>query len=360
MNKPQKTYIIAEAGVNHNGDMKLAKELIDIAYDAKADAVKFQTFVAGELISVNAPQAEYQKTNTGIEQSQFAMVKALELSEADFIELYNYATKIGITFLSTGFDKQSLDFLIKECALSLIKIPSGEITNAPFLYEIGKYKVPLVLSTGMATLEEIEQALAVLAYGWSGAATPTSLQQCLDYYNTVAGKNILQNNITILQCVTEYPAPYSETNLNAMLAIKNHFGCKVGFSDHSLGIHLPIAAVAMGASIIEKHFTKDTNLPGPDHKASLAPGELKNMVAQIRDVEAAMGDGIKRPQTSEEKNIAVARRSIVASQTIKKGEVYTKDNITCKRPGGGISAMEYWDYIGKKCAAGISKDQEVI
>ncbi len=354
-----KTYIIAEAGVNHNGDISLAKKLIDIAFEAKADAVKFQTFSTEEVISVNAPQAEYQQKNTGVSQSQLEMVKALELSKQDFLELYHYCNKLGITFLSTGFGNDSLQFLVQECKIPYVKVPSGEITNALLLYEMGKYRLPLILSTGMATIHEIERAMAVLSYGWSGRQEPSRLQECLDFYQA-EGKELLKGNITILQCVTEYPAPYSETNLNAMHKMGEYFGCPTGLSDHTLGIHIPIAAVAMGATMIEKHFTIDKNMAGPDHKASLEPHELKNMVAQIRDVENAMGDGNKRPQPSEIKNIAIARRSIVAATSIKKDEVYTKNNITCKRPGTGVSAMEYWDYIGRQCPSDKAKDQEVV
>ncbi len=359
MTNKRKIIIIAEAGVNHNGDLSLAKELVDIAVDAGADFVKFQTFTAEEVVSTHAEQAEYQSRNTGISQSQLDMIKKLELAKADFIELYKYCKKSKINFLSTAFDIKNLNFLIKECRIPCIKIPSGELTNAPFLYEIGKLRLPLILSTGMANLDEIGQALAVLSYGWSRNNEPSSVQQCFDYYATDEGRNILNDKINILQCVTEYPAPYKDTNLRAMQTIAQKFKVATGLSDHSKGIHIPVAAVAMGATIIEKHYTKDRNLPGPDHKASLEPNELKDMVQFIRDTENAMGDGIKRPQQSEIKNIAIARRSIVASETIKKGEIYTNNNITCKRPGDGKTAMLYWDMLGQKCLSEVEKDQVV-
>jgi len=353
----KRAIIIAEAGVNHNGDLSLAKELIDIAVDAKADFVKFQTFKAEKVVSTFASQAEYQTKNTGISESQLEMVRKLELQESDFIELYKYCEESGIKFLSTAFDVESLKFLVEECKISCLKVPSGEITNAPFLYEIGKYRLPLILSTGMANLEEIEQALAILAYGWAGNKEPETVQECYDFYS--GNPDILKGNITILQCVTEYPAPYADTNLNVMKTIADKFNVSVGFSDHSAGIHIPVAAVAMGATIIEKHYTKDRNLAGPDHKASLEPIELKNMVQHIRDTEDAMGNGIKEPQESEIKNIPIARRSLVASKTIKKGEVFSKDNITCKRPADGISAMKYWDLLGQECNKNLSDDQRV-
>ncbi len=359
MLKKKGTYIIAEAGVNHNGDLSLAKELIDIAADAGADAVKFQTFTAEKVISTIAKQAEYQAKNTGITESQLEMVKKLELPQSDFKKLYEYSKDKNITFLSTAFDPENMNFLVRECNIPLIKIPSGELTNAHYLFDVAKYKLPLVISTGMANLHEIEQALAVLSYGWVHKNPPTSLQQCLDFYTTATGHSTLDGNIIILQCVTEYPAPYKDTNLNSMQTIAEKFGCPVGLSDHSLGIHIPIAAVAMGACVIEKHFTIDKNLPGPDHKASIDAEELKNMVKYIKDVEDAMGDGQKVPQTSEIKNIPIARRSIVAAGDLTQGTIYTNENIACKRPGNGVSAMLYWDYLGKECLSDINKDNLV-
>ncbi len=355
----KKTYIIAEAGVNHNGDVSLAKELIAAAAEAKADAVKFQTFTTEEEISKIAPQAEYQKKNTGVSQSQFEMVKALELSQDEFLELYNYSKKHDITFLSTGFDHLNMTFLVDKCKIPYIKIPSGEITSAPYLYKVAQHRLPLIVSTGMATIPEIEQTLAVLSYGWSRQATPSSLQECLDFYDTAEGRNILKGQVTLLHCITEYPAPYKDANLRAMQTIAEHFDMPVGLSDHTLGIHIPIAAVAMGASVIEKHFTLDKTLAGPDHKASLEPDELKNMVTCIRDIEKAMGNGEKVPQKSEIKNIAIARRSLVAAQPIEKGDTYKETNITCKRPGNGISSMQYWDYLNKECPENIKEDELV-
>lgn len=349
ISQSNRVYIIAEAGVNHNGDVSLAKELIDIASDAGADAIKFQTFIATEVISIHANQADYQVKNTGLQESQLAMVKKLELPLDDFKALYLYAKNKGITFLSTAFDPVSLKFLVKDCNIPLIKIPSGEITNAPLLFACARYNMPIVLSTGMANLDEIERALAVLSYGWVHESEPESLQECIDFYQTEDGIRALYKNITILQCITEYPAPYKDTNLKAMQAIADKFHCPIGLSDHSLGLHIPVAAVAMGATIIEKHFTINQNLPGPDHKASLSPDELKTMIHYIRDVEAAFGDGHKQARDSEKKNMTIARRSIVAADNLKKDEVYAMSNITCKRPGSGVSAMLYWDYLGKEC-----------
>ncbi len=328
-----KTFIIAEAGVNHNGDIKLAKKLIDVAVEAGADAVKFQTFKAEEVVSEYAPMAEYQKKNTGKEESQLDMVKKLELTYEDFKELKNYCDEKGIMFLSTPFDIDSARFL-KDLGLELFKIPSGEITNYPLLKEIGSYRKKIVLSTGMADLGEIEDALDVLIKNGTK-----------------------REDITVLQCNTEYPTPFKDVNLKAMLTIKEAFKVNVGYSDHTLGIEVPIAAVALGATVIEKHFTLDKNLPGPDHKASLEPHELKEMIKAIRNIEKALGNGIKKPSKSEKKNINIARKSIVARRNIKKGETLTEENLTTKRPGNGISPMQWNKIIGKKAYKDIPKDK---
>lgn len=315
----QKTLIIAEAGVNHNGDIALAKKLIEVASKSGADFVKFQSFKTEEGISINAPKAKYQIANaTNKSESQFDMIKKLELDRVAHLELINHCQKCGIKFLSTPFDLPSIA-LLSELEIEIFKIPSGEITNLPYLRKINFYGKKVILSTGMATLDEIQDAL-----------------------------NVLKNcKVSLLHCTTEYPCPYSDVNLNAMQTMKERFGLEVGYSDHTQGIEIPVAAVAMGATIIEKHFTLDRNMDGPDHKASLEPNELKQMVDSIRNIEKAFGDGIKAPQESEKKNIAIARKSIVAKCKIKKGDIFTEKNITTKRPGIGISPMQWDEVIGK-------------
>lgn len=316
-----KTIIIAEAGVNHNGDLQQARKLIDVAAQAGVDYVKFQTFKANKLVTRKATRAEYQDRNTGDEDSQYDMLRKLELSEEDHWELVRYCKIKGIKFLSTGFDEESLCFL-NSLGMDLAKIPSGEITNKPYLKTMAKLFTKIVLSTGMADMDEVKQA-----------------------YKVLLDNGTRPENIVILHCNTQYPTPMEDVNLNAMLHIKNDLNTEVGYSDHTLGIEVPIAAVAIGAKLIEKHFTLDRNLPGPDHRASLEPEELKNMVIAIRNIEKAMsGSGIKEPSPSELKNKTVVRKSIVASRAIKKGERFTTDNLTVKRPGSGISPM-LWDNI---------------
>ncbi|MGC9007035.1 MAG: N-acetylneuraminate synthase [Sulfurihydrogenibium sp.] len=332
----QRCFIIAEAGVNHNGDINLAKKLIDVAFEAGADAVKFQTFKTEEVISEFAPMADYQKNNVGTEKSQIEMVKDLELSFEDFVELKRYCDKKGIMFLSTPFDIESARFL-KDLGLEIFKIPSGEITNYLLLKEIGSYKKKVLISTGMADLGEIEDALDVLIENGTK-----------------------RENIVILHCNTEYPSPFEDVNLKAMKTIQEAFKVKVGYSDHTLGIEVPIAAVAMGACVIEKHFTLDKNLPGPDHKASLEPDELKAMVKAVRNIEKALGNGIKKPSKSEFKNVHIVRKYIVAKRDIKKGEVFSEENITVKRTGlKGISPMEWNNVIGLKAPRDFKKDEPI-
>jgi N,N'-diacetyllegionaminate synthase len=318
-----KVLIIAEAGVNHNGSVNIAKNLIDAAVYAGADIIKFQTFKAEEMVSRDAKQAEYQKKNIGDgNDSQFDMLKKLELSEQDHEELIIYCKQKGIRFWSTAFDFESLDYLYS-LHLGLWKIPSGEITNYPFIRKIASYGEPVIMSTGMCVKSDIQNAVDVLnKYGVS------------------------KEQITILHCNTQYPTPYQDVNLKAMETIKESFGTKVGYSDHTQGIEIPIAAVALGATVIEKHFTIDRNLPGPDHKASLEPSQLKAMVCAIRNIEQALGDGIKRISDSERDNIVVARKSIVAACPIKRGELLTEENLTVKRPGIGISPMRWTEVIG--------------
>ncbi len=328
-----KTFIIAEAGVNHNGSIEIAKKMIEVAKECGADAIKFQTFKAEKVISKYAPKAEYQKQTTGEIDSQLEMVKKLELSFDDFIVLKEYCDKLNIMFLSTPFDFESIDFL-DDLGLEIFKIPSGEITNLPYLEKIGKLGKKVILSTGMADLGEIEDALDIL---------------------TSCGTK--KEDITILHCNTEYPTPYEDVNLLAMLTIKEAFKVKVGYSDHTLGIEVPIAAVALGASVIEKHFTLDKNMEGPDHKASLEPHELKAMIDAIRNIEKSLGDGIKKPSKSELKNKDIARKSIVAKREIKKGEIFTEDNITVKRPGNGISPMRWYEVLGKVALKDYKEDE---
>ena len=327
-----KTFVIAEAGVNHNGDIKLAKKLIDVAKNAGVDAVKFQTFKAENIVKRDAKKAQYQIQNTKNSESQYDMIKRLELSFNDFIELKDYCNKKDIIFLSTPFDDESIEFL-NDLGLEIFKIPSGEITNLPYLRKIGRLKRKIILSTGMATLGEIEDALEVL---------------------TNSGTK--KDNITILHANTEYPTPFEDVNLKAMQTISCAFDINVGYSDHTLGIEVPIAAVAMGARVIEKHFTLNRELPGPDHKASLEPQELKMMVESIRNIEKALGNGIKEPSKSELKNREIVRKSIVAKRDIKKGEVFSEDNLTTKRPGSGINPMRWDEIIGTKAQKSYKMD----
>ena len=326
------TFIIAEAGVNHNGSLDMAIEMVDVAAAAGADAVKFQTFKAEKMIAVNAPKAGYQMESTGSDESQLEMVKRLELDEAAHKTLLNHCQEKGIQFLSTPFDLESID-LLDRLGLNIFKIPSGEITNLPYLRKLGALNKQLILSTGMADLGEIEDALGVL----TDSGTPLE-------------------NITVLHCNTEYPTPFEDVNLRAMQTIGHAFGGAIGYSDHTPGIEVAVAAVALGAAVLEKHFTLDRNLPGPDHEASLEPDELKAMVQAIRNIEKALGDGIKHPSPSEAKNKIIARKSLVATQPIKTGERFSADNITAKRPGTGISPMRWDEVIGQVAQKDSEKD----
>ncbi|MFC1821656.1 N-acetylneuraminate synthase [Thermodesulfobacteriota bacterium] len=329
-----RVFIIAEAGINHNGSLELAKKMISAAVEAGADAIKFQTFTAEKIISRLAPKAEYQKKHTDHEESQLEMVKKLELSERDHRELLDDCIRRKITFLSSPFDIESADFLIT-LGLEMLKIPSGEITNLPYIRHIGELGKKIIMSSGMSDLGEIEDALDILV----SAGTK-------------------RKNITILHCNTEYPTPFEDVNLRAMLTIKAAFpGIQVGYSDHTLGVEIPIAAVAMGASVIEKHFTLDRNLPGPDHKASLIPEELHAMIQGIRNIEKALGNGVKKPSKSELKNRDIARKSIVAAKSIRIGEIFSEENLTVKRPGGGISPMRWDELIGKKAEKAFEPDE---
>ena len=331
--KESKVFIIAEAGVNHNGSMRLAKKLIDMAVYSGADAIKFQTFKAQNLVSKNAPKAEYQKQTTNSKESQFDMIRRLELNLAAHKELIAYCKKVKIKFLSSPFDNDSIS-LLNKLGLETFKIPSGEITNLPFLKQIGSLNKKVILSTGMANLKEINNALAILT-----------------------GAGMQKENISILHANTMYPTPMKDVNLKAMITIKNKFNITVGYSDHTLGIEVAIGAVAMGATIIEKHFTLDKNMEGPDHKASLEPNELKSMVKAIRNIEKAIGDGNKKLTESEKPNIDLVRKSIFTSKEIKKGEIFSEDNLITKRPGKGISPMKWESIIGKVAKRNYKKDE---
>ncbi|GLS89036.1 N-acetylneuraminate synthase [Psychromonas marina] len=340
------TLIIAEAGVNHNGSEKLAFELVDAAYKAGVDIVKFQTFKAKKLVTADAKQAEYQIENTQKVESQLAMLSRLELSYEFHHELVKYCNNLGIEFLSTAFDSESLDFLVNDLGLKRLKIPSGELTNAPLVLQHAQTGADLIVSTGMATLAEIESALGVIAFGYLAQDdVAPSLDAFQAAYFSEEGQALLKNKVTILHCTTEYPAPMKDINLKAMDTLANAFKLEIGYSDHSAGISVPIAAVARGAKIIEKHFTLDKEMEGPDHKASLEPTELANMVIAIRDIELAIGDGVKGPRPSEVKNKAIARKSLVAAKDIAVDELFNAENIEIKRPGNGVSPYQYWELI---------------
>jgi len=317
------TLIIAEAGVNHNGSLDIAKKLIEAASEAGSDLIKFQTFKTESIITKKAEKADYQKDFTEKSESQFEMLKKLELDRTAHEELIQYCKIKNIQFLSTAFDHDSIN-LLAELNIPFYKIPSGEITNLPYLRHVGRMGKPVVMSTGMATLQEVEAAM-----------------------NVLLKVGVKKDDLTILHCNTEYPTPMEDVNLKAMLTMRDELGVAVGYSDHTLGIEVSVAAVALGASVIEKHFTLDRTLPGPDHAASLEPDELKAMVAAIRNIEKAIGDRVKKPSPSEMKNMSIARRSIVAKKPISKGELFSEKNLTVKRPGTGISPMEWDTYIGK-------------
>lgn len=328
-----KIFIIAEAGVNHNGDIQTAKELIDVAAAAEADAVKFQTFKADTLVCRQAPKAAYQMETTSAEESQFDMLKKLELTPDMHRELIDYCHEKNIMFLSTPFDLDSLHYLV-DCGLAVIKIPSGEITNYPLIREAGRSGKRIILSSGMSTIDEVREAVAVLKENGS-------------------------TDITVLHCNTEYPTPFSDVNLLAMQTIKEETGVSVGYSDHTPGIEAAVAAAALGATVIEKHFTLDRNMKGPDHKASLEPNELTEMVRAVRHIEQALGDGEKKPSASEKKNMAVARKSLVAKCLIKGGEMFTEENLTAKRPGTGLSPMLWNQVIGQRAKRDFAADEMI-
>ncbi len=330
--KIKKTTIIAEAGVNHNGDINLAKKLINIAANSGADYVKFQSFNAENLVSKNAALANYQKKNS-FNLSHFNMLKKLQLSNEDHEILIDHCKTKNIKFLSTGFDIQSIDMLINY-GIDYIKIPSGEITNYPLLQHVGKKKLPVLMSTGMSTLSEINDAM-----------------------NILTKNGLKKSNITILHCCTSYPAKYDELNLNAIKTIKNYTNCKVGLSDHSIGIEAPLAAVALGAEVIEKHFTISRKMNGPDHKASIEAKELIKMVSSIRNIEDALGNGIKKPTENEKENLVIVRKSIYSRKKISRGDKFTESNLICRRPANGISSMKWNKVIGRKAKKDYNEDE---
>ncbi|WP_305046891.1 N-acetylneuraminate synthase [Geoalkalibacter sp.] len=331
-----RVFIIAEAGVNHNGSMDLARKLVDAAAEAGADAVKFQTFRTESLVRRNAPKAEYQKATTAAGESQFEMIRKLELDADAHRELMAHCRLRGILFLSSPFDLESIE-LLDALELSIFKIPSGEITNLPYLRRIGRLGKPIILSTGMADLGEVGAALEVLI---------------------AAGAK--KEKITLLHCNTEYPTPMEDVNLRAMTTLGTTFATQVGYSDHTLGIEIPIAAVALGATVIEKHFTLDRTLEGPDHKASLEPGELAAMVKAIRNVSTALGSGIKAPSASERRNIPIARKSIVAARAIRRGELFSEENLATKRPAQGLSPMLWDEVLGRPANKDFAPDEPII
>lgn len=353
------TIIIAEAGVNHNGSLELALRLIEAAAEAGADVVKFQTFKAEKIVSRFAPKAEYQiQNNEDAQESQLEMIRKLELDLAAHQQMFLYCREKNIEFLSTPDDPDSLNLLIG-LGVSRLKISSGEITNAPLLLKFAQTGLPIIMSTGMATLGEIETALGVLAFGSLRQGERPSLDNFRRALVEPEGQCILKERVTLLHCTTEYPAPFEDVNLRAMHTMAMAFGLPVGYSDHTRGIAVPLAAVALGATVIEKHFTLDKGLPGPDHRASLEPGELKEMIRGIRQVEAALGSPRKFPAPAEQKNLDIVRRSLVADREIRRGEPFSEDNLTSKRPGTGVSPMHYWDWLGKEAERDFGEDEVI-
>lgn len=348
--------IIAEAGVNHDGSLDRALELVDLAGDAGADVVKFQTFKAQALVSRSAVKADYQRHSTDAGESQFEMLKRLELSTEGHRIVADHCRKRGIEFMSSAFDEESVDLLVNELGVARLKLGSGEITNAPLLLKVAKSGKPLILSTGMSTLADVERALSVLAFAWLGGSKP-SLAAFTEAYASAGAREALGERVTLLHCTTEYPSRYEEVNLRAMDTLSTAFAVPIGFSDHTPGIAMPIAAAARGAVVIEKHFTVNKTLPGPDHRASLEPDELRALVDGVRAVELALGDGIKRPTPSESKNMPVARKSLTTLTPVRKGEEFTTRNLTVKRPGTGRCPFELWDWIGRAADRDYDADE---
>jgi len=353
------TFIIAEAGVNHNGSPEMARRLIEVAVEAGADAVKFQSFRAEQLASATAPKAAYQNETTDAGESQLEMLRALELSVEQHDLAAAHCHENGIQFLSTPFDEARADLLVNRFDVPVLKVPSGEITNGPLLLHVARTQKPVILSTGMSTLGEVEKALQVLAFGYTHENGSPDDGRLRDVYASDKGQHVLLDKVTLLQCTTEYPAPAASVNLRAMDTMRAAFGLPVGLSDHTQGIEVAIAAVACGAKVIEKHFTLDRTLPGPDHAASLEPGELKQMIRSIRNVERALGSGRKHPSAAEKKNISVARKRLVAGRAIAAGERFSEGNLTAKRPGDGLSPMRYWALLGTEASKHYAPDDPI-
>lgn len=359
MTEADRAFVIAEAGVNHNGSLAMALRLIDVAADAGADAIKFQTFRADRLASRFAPKAQYQRETTDSGESQLEMLRKLELDESAHEILLNRCRDRGIEFMSTPFDNESLRFLVDKIGVQRLKIASGEITNGPLLLEAARRGKPVLLSSGMSTIEEIEDALGVLAFGLTTHVEEPSHHAFRQALVSPEGIRALRERVTVLHCVTEYPAPFLDVNLRAIQVIRDRFPVNVGYSDHTLGISIALAAVAVGASVLEKHFTLDKSLSGPDHRASLDPLELKALVKGVREIGVALGVAQKRPSPSELKNLAVARKSLVAACEIRAGERYSAQNLSAKRPGNGISPMRFWDVIGRPAIRDFAEDEPI-
>ena len=350
--------VIAEAGVNHNGSLDLAIQLVDAAADAGADVVKFQTFRADALATARAPKAEYQRRTTVSSETQHGMLQRLELSEEAHKHLVEHCAKVGIEFMSTPFDLGSVSFLVR-LGVRRMKIGSGDLTNAPLLLSVARSDLPVILSTGMATLEDIESSLGVLAFGMLRAENPGRIAFARAWSST-EGRNIVSSRVTLLHCTTEYPAPMDEVNLRAMSTMRDTFGLEVGYSDHTEGIAVAIAAAALGATAIEKHLTLDRDLPGPDHAASLEPPEFAALVGAVRDARRALGSSTKRVTRSEARNIVVARKSLVALRPIAKGELFTPENLGAKRPGDGVSPIEYWEWLGRPSSRAFAPNELIL
>jgi N-acetylneuraminate synthase len=342
------TYVIAEAGVNHNGSIDLARDLIDVAAEAGADAVKFQTFRADTLVTRWAPKAAYQRVTTAAQESQHAMLKALELSDDHHQALVEHCAGRGVQFLSTPFDLESLRLLIERFGMQRIKVPSGEITNGPLLLAAARTGRPVILSTGMSTLGEVEESLSVVAFGYTNLDAPPTVEGFRFAYESEDGQRVLRDRVTLLHCTSEYPTEPEDVHLRAMDTLRSAFGLPVGYSDHTRGLVVPIAAVARGAVLVEKHFTLDRTLPGPDHRASLEPEELAEMVRAIREVEAALGRSIKAPTSGELETRLAARKSLTAAKSIRAGEQFSEENVIARRPGTGVSPMHFWSYVGQR------------
>ena len=351
------TFLIAEIGVNHNGELSKALDLIDVAFESGADAVKFQTFTSEKLTTKHAKKASYQKLEIDSDESQLSMLKKLELTKEDYQEIKAKCLEKNIQFMSTAFDCDSLKFLVEDLKVKILKVPSGEITNGPFLIEHARTGLDIILSTGMSNLKEVESALAYLCFGYLFPDNDINSKEVYKCYESREGKNILQSKVVILHCTSQYPAPLEDINLRALKTLKKEFDLRIGYSDHSRGFLVASNAVSLGAKVIEKHITLDKDLPGPDHSASLNPVEFKEFVQAIRDTELFLGDGVKRISRSEEETKDVARKSIVANFSIKKGEIFTDKNLAIKRPGTGISPMNIWNLYGKESPKDFVKDE---